>query len=152
MKKINNLINLSKTTLLIPLFALTLHSCKDNKETGIVKAKIDNKVYLTPVNDTDNVYRVIDFNQGRNNRVTKNLYLNMNHGDTVTYNNRYGGVEIIPAEYDHALFGGGLFYYVKSINGVGIHSLPDLVKKQKEDEAIKQLQEKYQEDLNTKSR
>ena len=87
MKKMNNLINLSKTKLLIPLFALTLYSCKDSIETGIVKDKIDSKVYLTPVNDTDNVYRVIDFNQGYYDHTTKNLYLNMNTGDTVAYYN-----------------------------------------------------------------
>lgn len=154
MKKINNLINLSKTTLFIPLFALTLHSCQD-KESGIVKDKIDNKVYLTPVNDTANVYRVINFDKGVQDHHTENLYLNINVGDTLEYCNS-GNTEIIAAYKYEA---GGIFsrrtdtgYNILTINGVGRHDLPNLVAKQKEAEAIKQLQQQYQNDLNRKSR
>ncbi len=155
MKKMNNLINLSKTTLLIPLFALTLHSCK-NKETGIVKDKIENKVYLTPVNDTANVYRVINFDKGVQDHRTENLYLNMNVGDTIEYYNASGNTEIIAA-YNYEA--GGIIsrrtdtgYNILTINGVGRRDLPNLVAKQKEAEAIKQLQLQYQKDLNQKSK
>ena len=155
MKKMNNLITLSKTTLFISLFAFTLQSCERTKESGIVKDKIDNKVYLTPVNDTNNVYRVIDFNQGCHDRTTQNLYLNMNRGDTIEYYNN-GATEIIPTYTYEA---GGTFsrrtdtgYNIHTINGVGLRDLPDLVKKQKEAEAIKQLQQQYQKDLDQKAK
>ena len=50
-----------KATLLIPLFAFTLNSCeRDYYEVGIVKDKIENKVYLTPIDDTTDVYRIIN--------------------------------------------------------------------------------------------
>ena len=142
MKNMNNLINLSKTSLLIPLFVLTLHSC-DDSETGIVKDKIDGKVYLTTVNDTNNVYRVINFDRAYKDYTTKNLYLNMNKGDTVVYCNHARRTEIIPSERNSSLFGGGTYYKIKSINGVGRYDLPNLVRKKEEETAIKQLQEEY---------
>lgn len=156
MKKMNNLITLSKTTLFISLFAFTLQSCERTKESGIVKDKIDNKVYLTPVNDTDNVYRVIDFNQGYHDHTTKNLYLNMNTGDTVAYYNNSKNTEIIPSHHHRhtGIIGGSNYttYSIITINGVDIYHLPDLVKKQKEAEAIKQLQQQYQKDLDQKAK
>lgn len=148
MRNINNLINLSKTTVLIPLFALTLHSCESTKESGIVKDKIDNKVYLTPVNDTDNVYRVINFDRAYKDCTTKNLYLNMNRGDTVVYYNMGNNTEIIPSHHHRhtGIIGGSrhTVYSINSINSVNYRDLPNLVAKQKEDEAVKKLQEEFE--------
>ncbi len=145
MKKLNTSFKISKTTMLIPLFALTMHSCNEANETGIVKDKIDNQVFLTPVNDTDYVYRVIDFDNARRDRITKNIYLNINKGDTVLFHNIGDNVEVRASYYHRALLGGGHRYYnVLSINSVRCDSLPDLVRKQKHDAEIKALNEKYQ--------
>lgn len=145
MKKLNTSFGFSKTTMLIPLFALSMHSCRDTRETGIVKAKIDNQVFLTPVNDTNFVYRVIDFDKARHDRKTKNIYLNMNSGDTVLYFNEFDKVEIRASWNGHVgiLGGGSVYYNVFSINGVRVDSLPDLVYKQKQDAKIKELNERY---------
>ena len=145
MKKFGSSFKFSKTTMLIPLFALSMHSCNEANETGIVKAKIDNQVFLTPVNDTDFVYRVITFNEARKDRKTKNIYLNINEGDTILFHNDGGdAVEIRSSCYHSAILGGGHRYYnVLSINGVRVDSLPDLVYKQKQDAEIKRLNERY---------
>ena len=147
MKKLNTSFKISKTTMLIPLFVLSMNSCRDKdvQETGIVKDKIDNQVFLTPVNDTNNVYRLIDFDKAYNNRKTKNIYLNMNKGDTVVFSNNTGEVEIIASRYHHGDFAvvGHVCYRVISINGVHCSNLPDLVSKQKQDAEIKLLNEKY---------
>ncbi len=136
---------ISKTTMLIPLFALSMHSCRDTRETGIVKGKIDNQVFLTPVNDTDYVYRLINFNNVNRDRQTENIYLNMNKGDTVLFYNFDGDVEVEASCYSSAVIGSTSRYYynVVSINGVHRDSLPDLVRKQKHDAEIKALNEKY---------
>ena len=145
MKKLNSSFKFSKTTMLIPLFALTMHSCEDVQETAIVKDKIDNQVFLTPVNDTDYVYRVIDFDKAYKDRKTKNIYLNMNRGDTVVFSNNSGDVEIVASHYHHGGFAGTgqVYYKVISINGIHRNNLPDLVHKQKQDAEIKKLNEKY---------
>ena len=71
-----------KATFLIPFIAFTLNSCNeaDYYETGIVKDKIENKVYMSPIDDTSTVYRVIDCDTITKSyrRANKNLYLNMN--------------------------------------------------------------------------
>lgn len=134
-----------KAAVLVPVFALTMHSCNEVNETGIVKDKIDNQVFLTPVNDTNYVYRVIEFDDIRKDRQTKNIYLNMNRGDTVLFHNYKDAVEVKASYYHSAILGGGHRYYnVLSINGVRCDSLPDLVYKQKYDAEIKRLNERYQ--------
>ena len=67
----------------------------------------------------------------------------MNKGDTVVYGNSGKHTEIIPSEYSSALFGGGAYYKISCINNVHIYKLPNLVKKTKEEEDIRKLQEEY---------
>ena len=145
MKKLNTSFKISKTTMLIPLFALTMHSCKESNETGIVKAKIDNQVFLTPVNDTDYVYRVIDFSEMYHNRKTKNIYLNINKGDTILFHNINDNVEVKASAYFIKGIIGSEYtlHNILSINGVLCDNLPDLVYKQKYDAEIQRLNEKY---------
>lgn len=148
MKNMNNLINLSKKTLLITVCALTLNSCADEYESGIVKDKIDNKVYLTPVDYPDVVWRVINFDCGVEDEETLNLYLNMNIGDTIKYVKK-GSAEIMPSYHQKVktgIFGDRwhvIYYNVHSINGVNRLSLPNLVRQKRELEEIKRLQEEY---------
>ena len=70
-----------KATLLIPFIALGLNSCNESNyyEKGIVKDKIENKVYLTPLDDTTNVYRILDCDTTikAHRRTVKNIYMNM---------------------------------------------------------------------------
>ena len=135
----------SKTYMLIPLFALSMHSCNECNETGIVKDKIDNQVFLTPVNDTDYVYRVIDFDRANKDRQTKNIYLNINKGDTILFHNVGDKVEIVASYHTSSVLGSGHNWFnVLEINGVRRDSLPDLVYKQKRDAEIKALNERYQ--------
>jgi hypothetical protein len=143
MKTLGSSFKVSKTAMLIPLFALSMHSCKESNETGIVKDKIDNQVFLTPVNDTNYVYRVIDFNSS--DRKTKNIYLNINKGDTILFHNINDNIEVRASQYfPKGIIGSSsTLYNVLSINGVPYDSLPDLIYKQKHDAEIKALNEKY---------
>lgn len=145
MKKLGSSFKFSKTYMLIPMFALSLHSCNEVHETGIVKAKIDNQVFLTPVNDTNYVYRVIYFDHSYKNNTTQNIYLNINNGDTILFRNNKDNVEVMASTYfPKGIIGSeSVSYNILSINGVHRDSLPDLVYKQKHDAEIKRLNERY---------
>lgn len=140
-----------KATLLIPFIALSLNSCtSDHYETGIVKDKIENKVYMSPVDDTASVYRIIDCDTITKSyrRANKNLYLNMNKGDTVVWYNYDDQQYIIPAMTTY--YSGGIIgkttrsvFNVVSVNGVRPHDLPNLLKKQRIEQQNKKAQQEY---------
>ncbi|MBR2247675.1 MAG: hypothetical protein IJ880_11770 [Bacilli bacterium] len=142
-----------KATLLIPFIALTLNSCNetDYYESGIVKDKIENKVYMSPINDTSTVYRVIDCDTITKSyrRANKNLYLNMNKGDTVVWYNYKNKEYVIPAMTTY--YSGGVIgkttrsvFNVVSVNGIRPHNLPNLLRKQE----IERLNQKAQQEYN----
>jgi len=145
MKQFGSSFKISKTAMLIPLVALSMHSCTDEHETGIVKDKIDTEVFLTPVNDTSFVYRVINFDRITVDKKTKNIYLNINKGDTVLFSNCCKAIELKASVYNRPIYyvGGYTQYAVKSVNGVYIDDLPDLVHKCEQDDKIKELNKKY---------
>lgn len=128
--------NIYKSTLLIPFITFTLNSCEEVPEWceyGIVKDKIENKVYLTPLDDTTSVYRVINMGEYMHkSEKLQNIFLNMHKGDTVyVFNKKHKGE--IPAEitYFSGRSGFHTSYNVIKINGVRINKLPDLVKEEK---------------------
>ena len=137
-----------KATFLIPFIALSLNSCneQDYYEKGLVKDKIDNKVYLTPVDDTTTVYRIIDMGNITSRRTLENMYLNMNKGDTVHFYN-CGNKTEVRAFYQRksGIIGGShSVYNVIDINGVRIVNLPNLLRQKELEEKAKQAQLQYE--------
>lgn len=141
-----------KATLLIPFIALTLHSCDENNyyekgiEKGIVKDKIENKVYLTPLDDTTTVYRIIDMGNITSRRTLENMYLNMNKGDTVHFYNLNNKTEVRASYQRKSGIIGGYHrvYNVIDINGVRIVNLPNLLRQKELEQKAKQAQLQYE--------
>lgn len=142
-----------KATLLIPFIALTLNSCNetDYYESGIVKDKIENKIYMSPMDDTSTVYRIINCDTITKSyrRSTKNFYLNVNKGDTLVWYNYRNKEYVVPAmttQNSGGIIGKSTYsvFNVVSVNGVRPHNLPNLLRKQE----IERLNQKAQQEYN----
>ena len=143
-----------KATLLIPFIALSLNSCErtEHFETGIVKDKLENKVFVTPEDDTTKVYRIIDFNLDMRRKAMQNLYLNIKKGDTLTwFNYKHKKYTITAMTHANLPKFNIQECNVIYVNGVKPRKLPNLLKQQKLDQQKKEMglqQLKAQEEYN----
>jgi hypothetical protein len=146
--------NIYKSTLLIPFITFTLNSCErtEHFETGIVKDKLENKVFVTPEDDTTKVYRVIDFNLDMRRKAMQNLYLNIKKGDTLTwFNYKHKKYTITAMTHTNLPKFNIQECNVIYVNGVKPRKLPDLLKQQKLEQQKKEMelqQQKAQQEYN----
>lgn len=133
--KLNNLLFLGKKVALISMFVPLLIGCKDSKRYGIVEEKTDKDVFLRPINGVKTTSNIISFENGYDDEVTRNLYLNMNIGDTICFDycpvKIHHSIIVRPSQAEIGKRYTKVKYYIRSINGTEIDKLPNLAKKQK---------------------
>lgn len=133
--KLNNLLFFGKKIALVSMIVPCMIACKDSKRYGIVEYKTDKDVFLRPINGAKTTSNIISFENGYDDEVTRNLYLNMNVGDTICFD--YCPVKINhsiivrPSQAEIGKRYTKVKYYIRSINGTEIDKLPNLAKKQK---------------------
>ena len=143
-----------KLSLLIPFASLVLNSCyrTSHFETGIVKDKIENKVYMSPEEDTTSVYRIIDFNQDLHRRSMRNLYLNIDKGDTLTwFNYKHKNYTITAMTHSNLPKMNIQECNIIYVNGVRPRNLPNLLRQQKLEQKQRELElqkQKAQQEYN----
>lgn len=142
-------INDLKTVILVPLIALSLNACDnaENHEEGIVKDKIGNCVYMSPINDSNSVYRVIEFDTTHYiyGGTSLNILLNINKGDTLKWYNAGGTKYKIPAMYRYksGIIGYATGNNIHFVNGTNVYKLPNLIKQRRKIQQQMQAQKEY---------
>ena len=158
--KINNLLISCKNIVFLSFIISSLSACKyrgdyssisndKNCKYGIVSNKSKSNVFLSPF-DAKRIEWCVAFDYAYDDEITRNLYLNMNIGDTVCfYNNssdgtvlQYGdsGFWIVPSKAEYTKGSTKITYFIKAINGIEIDKLPNLAKPEKTSSDIKLLE------------
>ena len=138
-----------KTFFLIPVVMLSLNACDnaESHETGTVKDKIGNCVYLSPINDSNSVYRVIEFDTTHYmyGGTSLNILLNINKGDTLQWYNAGGTKYKIPAMYRYksGIIGYATGNNISFVNGTNVYKLPNLIKQRTKIQQQMQAQKEY---------
>lgn len=132
--KINNLLVGNRKLALLAMLAMSSSAFSQSYiNSGIVTSKQGNDVFLKSLDGSNPFFRVISFDMGCKDDMTKNIYLNMKVGDTVYFydNTYYDKYVVIPSKEKKYNNRTCVQYFINSINGVFCELLPDLVGKNK---------------------